>query len=412
MKKLLISLFAIMAMVSCTEDGVTDNGGGNNNQAVNTIEAGTIYVEVSCSESTLLNHIYEEFGSNVISIQKKDNGYLITLKEGFEEIPKLTFYDCSWLNSIIIGYGIKSIGNGAFYGTGLENVTIPDSVISIGAGAFSNCLLLTNITIPSSVISIGGDTFLNNISLKSVTINGNITSISESMFGYCASLESITIPNSVTSIESYAFDGCESLHSITIPESVTSIGERAFTRCKSLTAFYGKYASSDNRCLIVDGVLNSFAPSGLTEYTIPSSVTSIGNRAFLECETIKSVFISYGVTSIGDRAFRGCEALVDIHISDSVTTIGEEAFDGCIALTDVTIGNSVKMIGTFAFTYCKSLSEVYCKPIMPPSLGQDPFGFPSPTVSKIYVPAGSINAYKTASDWRYLKNKIIGYNFE
>ncbi len=411
MKKLLISLFAIMAMVSCTEDGVTDNGGGNNNQGVNTIEASTIYVEVSCSESSLLNHIYEEFDSNVTSIQKKDNGYLITLKEGFEEIPKHTFYDCSWLNSIIIGYGIKSIGNSAFNGSGLRNVAIPDSVISIGSGAFSNSSL-TSITIPGSVISIGNYTFLGCHSLESVKINSGVTSIVEGMFGSCDSLESITIPNSVTSIESYAFYGCESLHSITIPESVTSIEEYVFPGCKSLTAFYGKYASSDNRCLIVDGVLNSFAPSGLTEYTIPNSVTSIGNRAFAGCKTIKNVFIPYGVTSIGNKAFRGCETLVGIHISDSVTTIGEMAFDYCIALTDVTIGNSVKMIGAFAFDACKSLSEAYCKPITPPSLGQDPFGFPSPTVSKIYVPAGSINAYKTASDWRYLKNKIIGYNFE
>ncbi len=372
-------------------------------QAGNTIEAGAIYVEVSCNESTLLNYIYYdshrfdwEFGSNVTSIQKKDNGYLITLKEGLDEIPVYAFHDCMWLKSIIIGYGFKSIGDYAFAGSGVENVTIPDSVISIGEAAFATCH-----------------------SLKSVTIGSGVTSIGDFAFRSC-DFTSITIPNSVTSIGENAFSENKSLHSITIPESVTSIGKKAFSWCKSLTAFYGKYASSDNRCLIVGGVLNSFAPSGLTEYSIPNSVTSIGDSAFLYCTalknvsipnsvtsigdsaffdcTFKSMFIPNSVTSIGNSAFSYCKALVEIHTPDSVTSIGARAFYDCEALERVTIGRGVTLIDESAFDGCWDLNRVNCKPTTPPRLKEPGFDHCSKSLI-ISVPQEALAAYKSSQMW-------------
>ena len=244
---------------------------------------------------------------------------------------------------------ITKIGHRAFYNcTSLTTITIPDSVTEIGDYAFENCELLTSVTIPNSVTEIGEWAFAYT-SLTTITIPDSVTEIGWMAFQSCTSLISITIPNSVTSIGEAAFYFCTSLTSVTIPNSVTSIGEVAFGECTSLKAFYGKYTSEDNRCLIVDGILNSFAPAGLTEYTIPDSVTSIGNDVFFGCTSLTSVTIPDSVTSIGEVAFGECTSLTSVTIPNSVTSIGGHAFTGCTSLTSITIPNSVTSIGEMAF---------------------------------------------------------------
>ena len=257
---------------------------------------------------------------------------------------------------------VTSIGNSAFYRrTGLTSITIPDSVTSIGRYAFEYCTGLISITIPDSVTSIGIYAFKNCTGLTSVTIPDSVTSIEGSAFAYCTGLTSVTVPDSVTSIGDSAFAYCTGLTSVTIGNGVTSIGRNAFYRCTGLTAFYGKFASEDNRCLIVDGALNSFAPSGLTEYAIPDSVTSIGGSAFAYCTGLTSVTIGNGVTSIGRSAFSLCDGLTSVTIGNSVTSIGEYAFEDCCLNQTITIPDSVNEIGECAFTgnYIKSFLGKY-----------------------------------------------------
>ena len=381
----------------------------------------------------------------------------ITIPEGVTSIGKHAFWGCSSLTSITIPEGVTSIGERALAGcSSLASITIPEGVISIGESAFEGCSSLTTITIPEGVTSIGDSVFQGCSSLTNITISEGVTSLGNSAFSSCSSLTSITIPESVTSIGDSAFYGCYGLTSITIPESVTSIGNSALYGCSSLTSitisegvtsigfnpfagcvnlkeFNGKFASTDGRCLIVDGVLNSFAPAGLTEYTIPESVSVIGLAAFSGCSSLTSITIPEGVTSIVGAAFADCSSLTSITIPDSVTSIGNSAFSDCTRLTSVIIGDSVTSIGEGAFFDCTSLksvtipdsvteigdyafsgytslTEVYCKPITPPNGGLSMFGG-NVSGRKIYVPTASVSAYKSASGWSYYASSIIGYDF-
>ena len=197
--------------------------------------------------------------------------------------------------------------------------------------------------------------------------NGEIvTPYNSSAFGatilsntYIDGVGVIKFDGKVTTIGERAFYYCRSLTSVAIPDSVTTIGSSAFSWCSSLQEFNGKFASEDGRCLIVDGVLNSFAIGcGATEYAIPDGVTTIGGYAFYYCSSLTSVTIPDSVTTIGESAFAWCSGLTSVTIGDSVTTIGDYAFQGCDSLTSVTIGDSVTTIGYGAFYYCSSLTSV------------------------------------------------------
>jgi hypothetical protein len=117
-------------------------------------------------------------------------------------------------------------------------VTLPNSVTSIGQGAFASCTGLASVNFGNSVTNIGESAFFHCSSLTNVTIPDSVTSIGDQAFYECNGLISVTIPNSVTSIGDQAFESCNGLTSVTIPNSVTSIGDSVFFDCNSLTSAY------------------------------------------------------------------------------------------------------------------------------------------------------------------------------
>lgn len=345
---------------------------------------------------------YEYQRGDVYETQSKDCGYVVlpkfqatysggqtyekecdsntTLASG-ETRP--SGYEHSAMTSAVIGSCVNEIGADAFWTcSGLTSVTIPNSVTSIGAGAFAFCDSLTSVTIPDSVTSIGRTAFQNCSSLTNINIPSGVTIIDDWTFAYCSSLTGITIPNGVTIIDSAAFAYCSSLTSIDIPNSVTEFGP-AFAGCSSLTSV-----------------------------TIGSGVTSIEGGAFSRCTSLTSiglkgsgasVEIPNSVTTIGLQAFSACTGLASVDIPDSVTEIESSVFRDCTSLTSVTIGSGVTTIGAAVFSACTSLTSVTVNAITPPEMSW--FVFDGSTCP-IYVPANSVNAYKTASGWSSYASRI------
>ena len=233
--------------------------------------------------------------------------------------------------------GVKVIGDVAFWGCkSLTNINIPNSVTTIGNSAFYGCKSLTNINIPNSV-----------------------TTIECGAFSHCDSLTSINIPNSVTTSGNWGFVACKSLTSITIPNSVVTIIGNPFK------GWHGNLYNESKAFIYEDYVLFNKNKTTLiayrakeTNYTIPNSVTTIGEGAFSDCRSLISINIPNSVTTIGEQAFWGCRSLVNINIPNSVTTIGMGAFKYCRSLTNINIPNSVTTIGDSAFWGCKSLVNI------------------------------------------------------
>lgn len=240
-----------------------------------------------------------------------------------------------------------------------------------------------------------------------ITFSNVVTELPMYAFDYCSSLTSITLPESLTTIGDYAFLQCSSLTSITIPDGVTTIGHCAFASCGNMVSFAGRYASSDQRCLIMDDKLVAFAPYGLTEYTIPNGVTTIGEGAFSYFSSLIDIKLPDSVTTIENRAFEHC-SLTNITLPENLTTIENRAFAYCSNLVSITLPESLTTIGESVFQSCSSLKSVYCKPTTPPTLGSSVFYY---STMSIYVPRSSVDAYKSASGWSSHASRIVGYDF-
>ncbi len=325
------------------------------------------------------NISFAGFNANPLALARNVyfNNEIVTelvIGDGVTSISDFAFSGYRSLTSVVIGDGVTSIGEYAFSNCdSLTSVVICDGVTSIGDGAFKNCDSLTSVVLPDSVTSIGGSAFFHCDSLTSVVIPDSVTSIGGSAFGDCSSLTSVVIGDSVTSIDSYAFSNCSSLTSITVSENNTAyqcIDGNLYTRDEKTLVQYaiGKTATAftipDSVTSIGDGAFSGC--SSLTNVVIPDSVTSIGSYAFAYCSSLTSVEIPDGVTSIGNGAFSGCSSLTSVVIPDSVTSIGDGAFSDCRRLTSVVIPDSVTSIGRNAFMHCIKLT-ICCEAESKPS---------------------------------------------
>ena len=277
--------------------------------------------------------------------------------------------------------------------SGITDCIIGNCITVIGNSAFDKCKNLTGLTIPSTITSIGNSAIRECYSLPSVIIPNSVTSIGDHAFWSCTSLISVSLSNNLVSIDESAFDNCGSITSITIPNSVTTIGNSAFSRC-----------------------------SGMTSLSIGSGITSISDMCFAQCSILTGVTMPNSVTSIGEHAFSMCSSLKRLNsdtdgvanIPSGVTSFARDAFYGCDGLATIIAPSGVTSIGDDAFRFSHNLVNFTIYATTPPALegnySDGTRAFMTTPIDEgngyIYVPSGSVNAYKNATNWSKYSSKI------
>ena len=248
------------------------------------------------------------------------------------------------IKHVAFGKDVKTIADFAFgFCTSLTEVTIPDSVKTIGDEAFARCTSLTEVTIPVSVQSIGYIAFADCTSLTEIIVDAGNTN-------YSSDINGVLFNKYKTDLIQYPVGNTSNTY--TLPDSVETIGDSAFLGCTSL-------GSVDLPAGVTTiGKLAFECCTSLGSVDLPAGVTTIGRWAFQGCSSLASVIIPEGVTTIEPKTFSGCIKLGSIELPAGVTTIGRGAFEVCTSLASITLPAGVTTIGDWAFKGCTSLGSI------------------------------------------------------
>lgn len=311
----------------------------------------------------------------VVSFEGCKNIESVTLPNCATEIAEKAFYYCNKLKTVTLPANLKVIGDSAFNGChALETLALPNGLTSIGKSAFEKCKMLKNIHIPESVISIGTSAFYGCKQLTSIEFPDGITVLEDFVLGFCTNMQTIMIPESVKKIGYQSFVNCQNLKNIVFGgtrtewdavEKVSVWGDSWDSNTGDYTITYleeqgsvgllytdmkdGSYAVSVGTCtdahiVIPENyngkpvrVIKDFSDCKILQsITIPESVDTIGQGAFIGCKNLQSITIPNGIKNLPNLLFYNCQSLQSITIPNSVTSIGNSAFHYCYALKNIT----------------------------------------------------------------------------
>ncbi len=250
------------------------------------------------------------------------------------------------------------------------------SVTGISASAFLNCKELTSIQLPQSLLVLGS-----------------------SSFEGCEGLEEILLPTSLTSMGSWVFYKCTNLKELTIPSSVLEVGQDMVYGCYHL-----------NKLIIEDSEeplkQRHMANNAAIMYvyigrplTYGEGLISVISAPFWN-SAVKEIKIGENLTQLWYYGFAGCIYLASVDIPDNIESLPTDTFNSCDYLKNIILGKGITEIGAYSFSGCDSLEEIYCKSETPPVLDRPGFSNDNYLNCIVYVPTGSLEAYKEAPYWQ------------
>lgn len=336
----------------------------------------------------------------------------IIIPQYVSEMGNYVFKDCTNLESIRISASVSKIGSRMFAGCpNLKSIVVEEGNKKYDSRENCNAIVETatntlvcgteNSTIPSTITAIGSSAFAET-GLKNFVIPEGVTSIQYGAFENCQNLKSVTLPQSLKKLE-YRVFAKSGLTSVVIPEGITRLPDGTFTECQNLET-----VTLPTTLEAIEN--NAFSNSGLTSIFIPKGVTSISSTSFNYCGKLSTISVSDENTTYDSR--NNCNAIIQTAtnqivrgtfntiIPNTVTSIGDNAFNDINSLTSIVIPESVTSIGLYAFRFCNSLAEVVCKAKVAPQLKSDAFSNDILSKATLYVPEESVESYKADGEWK------------
>ena len=343
-------------------------------------------------------------GSAFYECKKLQN---VTLSKNLESLGSSTFGNCDGLTQIEIPKSLERAGDdyfasyapGAFSGCkNLKNVSFEAGTTVIAYKLFSNCTGLEKITIPDTVTTIKGYAFYECSNLKEIQIGNGLKEIGDSVFYECTSLQKVLFPDTVNSMGTSIFYNCINLTEVHLPNIRQNIMANTFYNCKKLTTI--NFPST----LTTIGDSAFYGCESLPEAILPSGVEKIESNAFKNCKSLKKALVPDTVSSIGSSAFYGCEALTDITLGSKLKKIDSQTFYGCTALPSIVIPYNVTTIGDSAFVNCTKLTQITV-PRNTASIESNVFSYPRKMT--MYGPSGCYaQTYANGKGIKYVAQDI------
>lgn len=261
-----------------------------------------------------------------------------TIPSSVTQISAYAFYNCTKLKSVSIPSGVTNISSYAFYNcTKLNSINIPSGVTKLPSYVFLGCRSLSSVAVNGNLTEIGDGAFEACTSLHEFVIQNTVTSIGEWAFFGCG-IQSVTIPASVTRIGTYAFSSCRSLENITVVPSNSvykSIDGVLYNKAATVLISYPCF-KKNTAFTILDSVTSigdgAFYSCGyLQTITYGTGLKSVGDSAFQNCVSLETIQYPENcvLEHIGSYAFEYCYGLTNVVIPSSVTYIGENAYLYC-----------------------------------------------------------------------------------